>query len=255
MTCREFMSAAEMLTPAELLKAQAAEQPLSLHAQGCQACSAWMNSHRVLGNALQGLRVSTDSCEASPAVGQAVLAAFRAQSFEPQVVEMPARNPLALWRMSRFFEVGAYAAAAAALIVGLFLGVRLLEDKKASQTATVQAPQNETNVAAKAESTEEVASKPVAVKQVKTAEPRATNAVVSKSGGKAARTEASASDNSDYVAVMLCDPLICSGDEQVIRMEMPAMTTTADGSAGKPVLADVVIGDDGLVRAMRIVNQ
>jgi len=53
---------------------------------------------------------------------------------------------------------------------------------------------------------------------------------------------------------MLCDPLICSGDEQVIRMELPA-TVTADGSSAQPVLADVVIGEDGLVRAMRIVNE
>jgi len=47
---------------------------------------------------------------------------------------------------------------------------------------------------------------------------------------------------------MLCDPLICSGDEQIIRMELPG--TNASG----PVLADVVVGEDGLVRAMRIVN-
>jgi hypothetical protein len=51
---------------------------------------------------------------------------------------------------------------------------------------------------------------------------------------------------------MLCDPLICSGDEQVIRMELPA-NTSARGN-GQPVMADVVVGDDGLVRAMRIVR-
>jgi hypothetical protein len=253
------MSAAELLTPAELLRVQAEEQPLSLHAQGCQACGAWMNSHRVLGNALQGLRTAVEPCHASPATEQAVLAAFRAQSFEPRVVEIPARDPRTLWRMSRFFEIGAYAAAAAAVIVGLFLGVRLLEDKKANQTPTqaqtVQTPQSATNVAAKTETAEEVASKPAAVKPVKSASTQTANVAAAKAAGKAAATEASTSDNSDYVAVMLCDPLICSGDEQVIRMEMPAMTTTADGSAGKPVLADVVIGDDGLVRAMRIVNQ
>ena len=54
---------------------------------------------------------------------------------------------------------------------------------------------------------------------------------------------------------MLCDPLICSGDEQVIRMELPATgSASADGSTGQTVLADVVIGEDGLVRGMRIVN-
>ena len=54
---------------------------------------------------------------------------------------------------------------------------------------------------------------------------------------------------------MFCDPLICSGDEQVIRMELPGNgAASADGNGGQPVIADVVIGDDGLVRAMRIVN-
>ena len=151
MTCREFMSAAELLTPAELLKAQTAEQPISLHARECQTCGKWMNAHRVLGNALQGLRTSAEQFEAGPATEQAVLAAFRARSFEPRVMEMPAREPRTLWHMSRFFEVGAYAAAAAALIVGLFLGVRLFEDRSASQgtTQTVEASRSETSVAAK----------------------------------------------------------------------------------------------------------
>jgi len=36
---------------------------------------------------------------------------------------------------------------------------------------------------------------------------------------------------------------------------LPAVgATSAEGDSGQPVLADVVIGDDGLVRAMRIVQ-
>jgi hypothetical protein len=52
-----------------------------------------------------------------------------------------------------------------------------------------------------------------------------------------------------YTDLMLCDPLSCSGDAQVVRMEVPAQ-----GSSEQTVLADVVVGDDGLVRAIRIVN-
>jgi hypothetical protein len=51
---------------------------------------------------------------------------------------------------------------------------------------------------------------------------------------------------------MFCDPLICSGEEEVIRMELPGSASSADGS--QPVVADVIVGEDGLVRAMRIVN-
>jgi len=55
-----------------------------------------------------------------------------------------------------------------------------------------------------------------------------------------------------YTPLMLCDPISCSGDAEVVRMELP--TTAADGSAGTQ-MADVIVGDDGLVRAIRIVQQ
>jgi hypothetical protein len=55
-----------------------------------------------------------------------------------------------------------------------------------------------------------------------------------------------------YTPLMLCDPLSCSGDEQVVRLELPA--TGADGST-QSQMADVIVGDDGLVRAIRIVQQ
>ncbi len=52
-----------------------------------------------------------------------------------------------------------------------------------------------------------------------------------------------------YVALMFCDPLSCSSDSQVVRMELPAASQDA-----QPQIADVVVGYDGLVRAVRIVN-
>jgi len=252
MTCREFMSAAELLTPAQLLKVQADEQALSVHAKECGACGKWLESHQVVGNALQALRSSTEQREASPKVEQAVLAAFRAHDFAPQVVEIPQRNPRALWGMSRFFEVGAYAAAAAAIVVGLFLGARLLQDKQApkgeTQAQTVSTPQ-----AIPAETTPTAANEVASSSSVTTAAVRASEAAAKKASRKVIETESGASDRTGYTAMMLCDPLICSGDEQVIRMELPA--TATEGGAGQPVLADVVIGEDGLIRAMRIVNQ
>ncbi len=52
---------------------------------------------------------------------------------------------------------------------------------------------------------------------------------------------------------MFCDPLICSSDAQVVRMELPATGAASDRNAQTQV-ADVVVGYDGVVRAMRIVN-
>ena len=51
---------------------------------------------------------------------------------------------------------------------------------------------------------------------------------------------------------MFCDPLSCASDAQIVRMELPA---SAAGSQDEQTrIADVVVGDDGLVRAVRMVN-
>ena len=256
MTCREFMDAAELFTPSQLLRMRPSEEPMSLHARDCAACGLWLESHRTLGNELHALSASTERRGAGPAVEQAVLAAFRTQGFAPKVVAMPVRTPSALWKLSRVLEMGAYGAVAAALIVGVFLGSRLLRDKqtpaRTEQAQTISAPQSKAQGLTDAKVSSEVkeqAAKPArkAVTQVATvtAKRPAASQVSAKSAG---------TDQAGYVALMLCDPLICSGEEQVVRMELPA-TITADGSSAQPVLADVVIGEDGLVRAMRIVNE
>ncbi len=262
MTCREFMDAAETFTPSQLLRMQEAEEPLSLHARDCAACGLWLESHRALGNALHALGATTTQRQAGPEVEMAVLQAFRTQGFAPKVVEMPVRTPPALWKLSRVFEIGAYGAVAAALIVGLFLGSRLLREKQTSarteQAQTISAPQSkpqELPVAnaggeAKADARQQLPAKPTrtAVARVAAvmAKPPAPEQVKAKSAG---------TDQAGFVALMLCDPLICSGEEQVVRMELPATGAAANGSTTQPVLADVVIGEDGLVRAMRIVNE
>ena len=258
MTCREFMDAAELLTPAELLRLQADDQPLSAHARECAACAKRVESHRMLGNALHALHSSTAQREAGPAVERAVLQAFRTQGFAPRLVVIPERTPPALWTLSRIFELGAYAAVAAALIVGLFLGSRILRDKQTqpqtSQAQTVSAPKpDEANTPVASESSQ--VPEQVAAKTVPASVVRGPVARTKQSPQAAARTESSTSDRAGYVALMLCDPLICSGEEQVIRMELSAGGAAADDSAAQPVVADVVIGEDGLVRAMRIVNQ
>ena len=129
MTCREFMDAAELLTPSQLLRLQPAEQPLSRMRANARSCREWLESHRALGNAFHALSASKRrSSRAGPQVEQAVLQAFRNQDFAPPVVVMPQRATSSLWTLSRVFEYGAYAAVAAALIVGVFLGVRVLRD-------------------------------------------------------------------------------------------------------------------------------
>jgi hypothetical protein len=262
MTCREFMDAAEMLTPSQLLRASSgAEQPLSAHAGECGPCRDWLESHRLLGNALHALSSETAEQQAGPQAEQAVLRAFRAHDFGAQVPVMPQPAASSLWTLSRVFEFGAYAAVAAALVVGIFLGVRVVRDQQtnAGQVhATATALQTNGSTITTSEAKVGTAARPADDSAARVATVvTAQSPVVAVKRPSAAKknTETKTSESAGYVPLMLCDPLICSGDEQVIRMELPAAgSASADGRVTQTVLADVVIGEDGLVRGMRIVN-
>ena len=261
MTCREFMDTAELLTPSQLLRLPKKEEPLSSHASECGSCRGWLESHRALGNALHTLSSETAGQQAGPQVEQAVLEAFRRHDFAPPVVVMPQRATSSLWTLSRVFEYGAYAAVAAALVVGVFLGVRLLRDSQSQTTvqATAATPLATGSVSSAGESEKSaVAKHPTSEAVEKVADKQGVQnpvVAVKRSTAVQATTAASTRESAGYVPLMLCDPLICSGDEQVVRMELPAMGSgSADGASGQTVVADVVIGEDGLVRGIRIVN-
>ena len=262
MTCREFTEVAESLTPSQLLRMGMEDERVSAHVRDCAACGKWLESQKLLGNALQVLRADTAKRQASPRVEQAVLQAFRSQGFEPATAVAPDFAAPAAWKLSRFFEVGAYAAVAAALIVGTFVGARMWRDRQElpkqvqAQAATVQ-PTVPDSTATVAAGTKPAESVPAETAHKHSAPAAMKSAVASAKLPQAASAQAAttAVDRQGFVALMLCDPLICSGEEQVIRMELPGSTmTSADGSGTRPVVADVVVGDDGLVRAMRIVN-
>ena len=262
MTCREFIETAESLSPLQLQLMESKNENLSAHARECSGCGKWMESQRALGGALQLLRAQTAQSEAGPKVEAAVLDAFRAQGFEAVADVEPYRAAPAAWKLSRMFEVGAYLAVAAALIVGIFLGGRMWRYRQAppsqahvQQTTTPQPVNSQTaKLPDKDQSSARIQTE-VAQKPADSTGTVSAIAAAKRLQSAADKSSATTIDRQGFVAMMLCDPLICSGDEQVIRMELPGNAAgSADGSS-EPVMADVVVGDDGLVRAMRIVNQ
>ena len=162
-------------------------------------------------------------------------------------------------RLSRFFETGAYVAIAAAIVVGLFLGVRLLEQRtKTAPVESKSAPVTTAPAQVNTASAQSVTDKQVAAKtseHAKASQKLAIAARPTSNSAKRRNTDATsqASDDPDYVALMFCDPLICSSDAQVVRMELPASGATSDHDAQLQI-ADVIVGYDGVVRAVRIVN-
>ena len=258
MKCHEFMQAAEALTPSELSLMRTEDQAISAHARECASCGRWLESQTLLGSAIEALRASTAGLEAGPSVERALLLAFRDTDFPSQRAVEPEHAAPAAWKLSRIFEFGAYAAVAAALIMALFLGSRLLHDRRVqqhpSQAQHKVAPQplrRTPTPAAVNTAMTEIAPEAAVTKEAKS---RVFSVRVQTSPRALEKAETTASDTDDYVALMLCDPLICSGDEHVVRMELAAATASTDGSGSQPILADVVIGEDGMVRAMRIVR-
>ena len=60
-----------------------------------------------------------------------------------------------------------------------------------------------------------------------------------------------------FESLMYCDPLSCSGDMEMIRVQLPASALAiapVSTQANHPVYADVLVGPDGIARGIRIVQ-
>jgi len=285
MTCREFKHYAASLSLLELAKMESPQ--LAEHTQACAACESWLQKQRTLNSQLHALRTRTSGLEAGADVERELLRVFRQgipvgrstssaeaatigvrgalETLRPHHEAGLRSTPFAL-RLSRLFEVGAYAALAAALVIAIFLGAHLLRrnaDTRPLQSRAV--PERTAPVGNQRTSRLDSSRAEAAVRNSDNAAPRRREARSAHptlaSQRPSARlatdlSDAAAADDSQnyadagYTALMLCDPLSCASDTQVVRMELPS----AAGQGGQQPMADVVVGYDGVVRAVRFLN-
>ena len=287
MTCREFKHRAASMSLGELSQTQ--DSSLLSHVENCAACGAWMQKQQTLNASLHLLRARTAGLEAGPDVERALLRVFRQGT--PAAAPSPATTELAVagdehagvkglklkaahrstpfaLQLSRLFEFGAYSAVAAAIAIAIFLGVHLLRPSANVKPAQAQAPPQQLAPAVRqpvvAPSSAASASSPSAIaSHARTRRPEnasterqvALNAsTVTGASSDAGPTadELQADTDDDYMVLMFCDPLSCASETQVVRMELPA--SRAAGQGAPPQVADVVVGYDGIVRAVRFVN-
>ena len=253
MTCREFHNAAASLTLADVTRAL--DTRLLQHADACPGCGAWLQKQHLLATSMGALRAQTAELEAGPNVQQALLQALRRQTAGLAAETFRPTHPA--FSLSRVFGAGAYAAIAAALILCGFLAVQLLQRHSVTGTAEQAAPtakssfvQQEANTLPSAISVATAAGRrqasvPGAVRGLS----RGVSSTEEEAEPEDTRLQTASSN--DYVALMLCDPLTCPGDTQTVRMEL---TRSAGAGDAQPQIADVVVGYDGVVRAVRIVN-
>lgn len=245
MTCREFKDFAGSLSLPEL--SQKTNPTLLEHAGACGDCSTWLEQRQRLNGMFGALKVRTAGAEASPSVENALLMAFRQQMYAAAPEPAPSRfAPLALW-LSRLFEFGAYAAVAAAILLAMFLGANFLRHRPSvaqRNSAPIQQGMPQASAVAASDRSqtepEQAATQPV---ETASSSPRHVRASESRVAEQAVTQTASLREQG-YTDLMLCDPLSCSGDAQVVSVQLP----------GQSQVADLVVGDDGVVRAVRIEN-
>ena len=162
----------------------------------------------------------------------------RNQPLRPIV--MPRSTPVAL-RLSRFFEIGAYAAVAAAILVGTFLGVRLLQDRHPVAPMQSQiVPANVEPVAHQVVPTPTPVPKTIAKAPIGSREVQPVTLSRKRlHASSAPETVASGDDSQElaeatYTPLMFCDALSCAAETQVVRVELPA-----SGQSSQPQMADL----------------
>ena len=226
------------------------------HAGECSRCTEYLEQERTLSLKLGFLSQVMHAQEAPAALQPALLAAFREHAAQAggNGRVAPHVGPR-FWAHQKFWVWGASAAALAAVLalaIGLRSGQRQPSQASTQVPTRAVAAQSETPTTALApvKQDESVAHQAVeAVKRHRAVAPRV----------RAARDQdAIIADASGFVPLIYCDELNCGTPGDVVRVELPASSLPMMGLASDvrtgPVRADVVVGEDGVARAIRLVD-
>jgi len=210
------------------------------HLAHCEECTRFVERQQELGAGLRLARMSGPTVP--PSLDETILANYRSQIAE--------RRPLARTTSRRRFVILGWSAAAAAAAIVLVAALLMFNGRRT--TATVAPPEPAPAVTAP----QPIASTPPAVKP---------QARPQKRSPPQRRPQPSEPSNlvltgalpPDFRSLMYCDELSCSGAMQVIRMQLPASAAVFapdSNSANGTILADVLVGADGIARGIRIVE-
>jgi hypothetical protein len=255
MNCREFEDIVNDLVRAKMIDAASRGAGMA-HVDICGRCASRLADERALSAGLKSLAASDEGKAAPASVEAALLEAFHAQASNRLARRLPVQ--------SRSWSRRALAAAAAILIAFGFIVYRAIQNE----------PQKDN----KAQTEKTPAPKPSVVREEQ---------VVKESGEPAPRRESRAprprrgrqqrlnkpfiidgitayAGESEYATDFF--PLAYGGDQtpmesgEVIRVQMPRSALIAFGlpvnveRADVPVKADLLVGEDGLARAIRFVR-
>ncbi|MBO0722830.1 MAG: hypothetical protein J2P41_18540 [Blastocatellia bacterium] len=258
MNCSDFQMIALELARNRLLDAATRKQGLA-HAEDCESCAARMAGERALLACVRPV-IAELACEEAPArVETELLAAFRAQNavtISPAVKGQSRQAPSwSRWRLA------AIAAGILLLIstVIVFLKTAITPSPRHEASAVLPGPVSTPGPIAKSSLTASLSSSHDhrAARQVTKSQKHIRRRVAGDASDHA-------SDDSDAISVFF---LLREGDDlrreeslRLVRVELPGSALSAIGvevdpiTAKTPVEAEVMLGQDGLARAIRFVR-
>lgn len=288
MNCNNFGAIISDLAREQMLDATLRESAL-LHIEECEACAGLLETERALTSGLRSLAASMERCVAPATVEASLLAKFRertqAAQASPMVVEMPLRAS----RRQRWYP---HAVAAAVLLMFAIGGASMLRlrERQTHQSQPGPAVASNSNKSA-SQATKESFSAAPAAEGVNAIEDTTTAAVdnpdnterrkltrnelnaiygaaprrggyqsAAKSPIKGVMTSTGGEIATDFMPVSYGDNLNEIENGRIVRVEMPRSALAQFGlpvnmeRANERIKADVLIGDDGMARAIRFVR-
>jgi hypothetical protein len=205
------------------------------HVEDCSHCRRHLANQRMLSAGLAALS-ATQSCTPSNAVKTALLAEFRRQ----RVVVPIHRKPALQW--------GAIAAVAAALLLAYFVSQQRRPPQKVVAPRPVQVAAKPLPIKAPSVTATKVQAKTQPVRRRRTAPPPVV------------RNDEPAEVATDFFEIPYAEPLRPEERADVFRIQMPRANMAVFGlpvTGGRldtRVTADVLMGEDGVARAIRFIR-
>lgn len=252
MNCQDFEKLSLALARNRLLDATTREQSLT-HAEGCERCATRLAEERALLAGVRAVVAKIAEEEAPAHVEAALLAAFRQQvTASPAVIRMPGRT----WNWPSW-KLTAVAAGILLLISVIAIFWRSVSSPKPpnEERAVLPTPASTPRPQASPLTPMEP---PVGLDQVVVQQPEKLR--------KRVRRQVSSDDLAEAEVVTQFFPLREGEDLtaleslRLVRVELPGSALSEVGlpvdpeTANEPVIADVVLGQDGLARAIRFVR-
>lgn len=236
MNCRKIESLFE--TGDVSADASAAERSeLQEHAAKCAPCRQFLNGQDELEVGLALLRSSVPETPAG--LDLAVIDGFRRR------VALPDAQAVHRFQIRFWPHILRWSLASAAVVLLVFAAI-LLRPKHASIQTEVSPPAPHI---ASAPPTQPAAQNAVALKKTMRAMPRA------RAGGSHDTAAYDSSVADGFRSLMFCDAISCEGNMEVVRIQLPSSVMPLSAAAQpRATSADVLIGEDGVARAIRIVE-